>query len=82
MRVDVGDAGLRGAGVEDVAGAVGGHRAALAEQQPQDHLVAPAEEHGAVDEPRPAAADRAGFQQRGGPQVPREGGRRVLEPDG
>src|SRR3712207_6249582 len=27
VRVDVGDAGLRGTDVEDVAGAVGGHRA-------------------------------------------------------
>ncbi|MBB3084563.1 hypothetical protein FHR93_002777 [Geodermatophilus sabuli] len=33
MRVDVGGAGLRGAGVQHVAGAVGGHRAALTEQQ-------------------------------------------------
>ena len=33
VRVHVDDAGLRGAGVQHVAGAVGGHRAALAEQQ-------------------------------------------------
>jgi hypothetical protein len=33
VRVHVGDAGLRGAGVQRVAGAVDGHRPALAEQQ-------------------------------------------------
>ncbi len=35
VRVDVGDAGLCGAEVQHVAGAVGRHRAALAEQQPR-----------------------------------------------
>jgi hypothetical protein len=35
------------------------------EQQPQHHLVAAAEEDGAVKDPGAAAADRAGLEQRG-----------------
>jgi hypothetical protein len=40
------------------------HPGAGVEQQPH-HLVAAAEEDGAVEDPGPAAADRAGLEQRG-----------------